>query len=431
MASNSLTANRWNSILFLAYLFMLLGPVYSLFAGIEDKSISVKSSDSLAYNVIWLTLYLYLSIFIVLRPHVFIEKLTHEYFVIGFLISALFSYALFPPSAASPIIKFVSFMFTISFGLVAVILFPLPRIFRSFNLVGPLILLLHWAAYPIYRDVIEFDGLGRLTVFGTEPYGGMFGHKNLAGAAFAVLIVCAFNSPFKRLYRVNKNVWLGLYTISLLATGAVGPLFAAFVAVILAWGVKLFTSRNQFSAIYLLGGAGAVFVMSILGSDKVLALFARTSGLTGRDLLQSAWGDYFWQRPLFGYGYANFFTDQPDSPGLGLTKLTSWKRVYTTFESSYLEAGIQFGLVGSFFLGAMAVTAFYRALKQAYRNPADPAPRIMFGLLAYVAISSVSDTYLTLHNTIYPALLSMGYFANYNPNRVGKPVLPRKRPALA
>ncbi|QDK36052.1 hypothetical protein DM450_25415 (plasmid) [Sphingomonas sp. IC081] len=280
-------------------------------------------------------------------------------------------------------------------------------------LIGPFILIFHFLAYPIASNMIDYDLLGRSNVLGFKPYGGFFGHKNLAGIAFGVLAVCAFDDQALLAFGKFRKVWVGLYFVALLATGAAGPLIATIMALILAWGLKLIVRRSQFSFFFLLGSSFTAALAALVGANGLLSLVGRTSGMTGRDMLFEAWRIYFWQRPMLGYGYANFFTGLPDSPGAQLMWLTPWHKVFLTFESSYLEAAIQFGIFGCILLFIIYIMGFYKALKGAMTDPTDSVPRTMVALLVLILVSSISDTYLTLQNSIFPTLVAASFYAVY------------------
>jgi O-antigen ligase len=158
----------------------------------------------------------------------------------------------------------------------------------------------------------------------------------------------------------------------------------------------------------------------ITGHGAFFELIGRNENLTGRDFLFAVFPRFFTERPVFGYGFNGFFTGEPGAPAQQLWELAPWHHKFPTFESSYLEILIQFGIVGGLCFAAIILCAlrnswrFARTSNSAYRY----AP---FGIMIFILSSSLSETYLTLQNYIYVVLLFWIYFGiELRPSKISK-----------
>jgi len=58
--------------------------------------------------------------------------------------------------------------------------------------IGIVVLVVHIVLFPVIGSQLDYDALHRPTILGTEAYAGVFGHKNLAGAFFGLMVVICF-----------------------------------------------------------------------------------------------------------------------------------------------------------------------------------------------------------------------------------------------
>lgn len=398
------------NILLVPYVIMLTGCIYSLFSSTSrDIVYSQKAGEAWGYQVIWLVLYLTL-IFNILRRAKFVAALVFDsWLLLALLISALLSYLVNGVDAFT-LVKFGMYVMTILFAAWITTIDDVDEVFDSLFQIGVFVLVLHFVAYPLLWNV-SYDSLNRTTVIGTAIYGGLFGHKQLAGAYFGLnLLVCIarFFSTDKRSAVIFLTIPLNLF--ALLMTGSTGPLLSVVVAIAAAVGLQLLIARrSDIATVYwMLAALGAVLI-SAIGIGGIFQLVGRDAAWTGRDFYFSVWPTFFLERPWLGYGYAGFFTGLPDAPAMRLWALTPWQQHVGTFESSYLEAGLQFGAIGGVFFALI----LFKAIVNAIRFAGVTESRYRIGpllLLTFVIVASISDTELVMHNHIFVVIMFWAYF---------------------
>jgi O-antigen ligase len=282
-------------------------------------------------------------------------------------------------------------------------------VFETFYRVAIAALVLHLIVFPISRNLV-WDTLDRPTVLGTMPYAGTFGHKNLAGSFFAIsALVCLARilGPGRKGKEQAAALMLA-YVLMIALAGATGALLAFLIASALTIAVYLVAERKFDLAMgYLVVSAAIVLTIFVLGTSGILALFGRNSELTGRVELWSAAAIFFWQKPAFGYGFANFFTSA--GPASAFWSMFPSANGYWSLDNSYLEIAVQLGCAG---LLAFALI-LSRAAAIALRLTLAHDVVFKYGPLAiffYILVASFFDSYLVIHNYIMCFLLFWLYF---------------------
>ena len=333
---------------------------------------------------------------------------------LSLLASAISSY-LFNGFELGSLVKFGMYFMTIMFGAWITTIDNVDEVFETFFRVGILILILHFAAYPVFSGV-SYDDLNRTTIIGTKIYAGIFGHKQLAGEFFCLnVLVCATRFFSNRKKEPIILLLIGLNLLALLLAGASGPLLSLGVAAAVTFGLRLIIARKaDLATIYWMLAAFGVLIVAIVGVSSIFELVGRNASLTGRDFLFSVWPRFFLERPLLGYGFAGFFTGLPGAPAVGLWQIAPFQEDVGTFESAYLEAGIQFGLIGALLFGFILLKAIVTAIQFARRSDSI----YKFGPLLFlmlIVVSSLSDNALMLHNHIYVVIVFWAYFGLEKP----------------
>jgi exopolysaccharide production protein ExoQ len=407
------TGYRFDAFLY-AYLTMLGGSVYFLFYVIAGSQSPEKAGETLPYQIVWLCLYLVLAV-----------KLAIQRERIGALI--IFSAAVSLTASGAGIdswIKFAMYLMTIAGAALLATSYekPVDQLIESLYRLGAVVLVVHILAYPIGSS-INWDVLDRPTLLGTMPYAGMFGHKNLAGSFFAMIVlVCLVKilSP-NCTNRPIAFLLLALSALMLLLAGATGALMSLCVAAALTIGVFLLAERkNDLAAIYAVIAAGVALVIVIYGVTGLFALLGRDLEFTGRTELWSVGTLFFWQRPILGYGFANFFN--ADGPASAFWSMMPGHSEYWSFDNSYLEIGLQLGIIGAFFFGLVLFRALFTAFRFTFSGGAD----YKYGplaLLIYILVSSFFDSYILLHNYVSCFIIFWAYFGL-------QPELAKRTPAI-
>jgi O-antigen ligase len=405
---------RWEARydLFLkAYLVMELGCIYFLFNYILGISFTERAGESLLFQASWLLLYGLLIIHIARDFRRFASLLSRSYLFLTFLVLAITS-TIHMGSESGALIKFAMYLATIAFSLWLAISCTVDRLIETLFRIGAVVLVLHTLLFPVIGSAIDYDPLHRATILGTEAYAGVFGHKNQAGTFFGLMatisLVRLLTGPGPQFGW--SALLMGLHLLALAETGAVGPLISVTATLVVILGVFLVVSgrRGVASAYWLALGFFSLMAFS-LPSEILFGVVGRTEGLTGRSFLWSVWPHFFWQQPYLGYGFSGFFSGVGNAPSNELTQMAPWNHQYGSFENSYLEALIEFGLLGGSVFVMIAIRALWNSLQFIFQSTTRYrlAP---FGLLTFILISSFNDDDLLLHNYFACVVLFSCYF---------------------
>ena len=115
-----------------------------------------------------------------------------------------------------------------------------------------------------------------------------------------------------------------------------------------------------------------------------------------------------------------------NEPAEALRTLTPYHARYFTFESGYLEILIDFGLIGGGLFFAIMATGFRNAIRIALR-PEVTYGAVPLGWLVFIAVMSISDSGLRIHNLVTAAVVGWTYFG-LSVRRRTQPAAPTWRP---
>jgi O-antigen ligase len=398
---------------FTIYLAMVSNAFYLVFVDLSDVNNVGKASESLGYVAIWLTLYIVLIGAIALLKPLTIPK---TWLFGAILVSASVTAYVFNGVEMSSIIKLVSLVLTILFGGWAADRFSADRVFSIFFNLAVAITIVHLLLYPLLANAefaVVYDRLQRPTLLGTTPYAGIFPHKNLAATFFVQAIVIGVGmamSPAGK-WSVSLLARLGVFMLALLLSGAVSPILSGALSI-----AVMFVAVTYQRAPAIAGLVGvvvaAVIVALVAFPDTWLELFNRDDTFTGRTYLYESWYSYFQAKPIFGYGFGEAFNGSDDSLGEALNAGTGlWYSRYQNFESGFLQALIEFGIVG----GLTYAAAFAAAGRYAVRAVVDGSAAyalVPLGLFTYCLVSSLNEVPIVVPNTTTLFLLSF-FVAKY------------------
>ncbi|WP_421839795.1 O-antigen ligase family protein [Novosphingobium sp.] len=392
---------------FTVYLAMVSNAFYLVFVDLSDVNNVGKASESQAYVAIWLTLYVVLIGAIALIKPLAIPKT----WIFGGILT-LTSVAAYVTNGVeiSSIVKLVSLVLTILFGGWAADRFSSDRVLSIFFSLAVVLTVVHLLLYPLLANAdfaVVYDRLQRNTLLGTTPYAGIFPHKNLAATFFVQAIVIGVGmalSPGGK-WTAGLFVRLGIFMVALLLSGAVSPILSGALSV-----AVMFVGVTYQRAPAIAGLVGvvvaAVIVALVVFPDTWLELFNRDDTFTGRTYLYESWYSYFRAQPIFGYGYGEAFNGTDNSLGEALNAGTGlWYSRYQNFESGFLQALIEFGLIG----GATYAAAFYFAGRYAVRAVTDGSVSyalVPLGVFTYCLVSSLNEVPIVVPNTTTLFLLS-------------------------
>ncbi|WP_298168618.1 O-antigen ligase family protein [Novosphingobium sp.] len=395
---------------FTVYLAMVSNAFYLVFVDLSDVNNVGKASESQAYVAIWLTLYAVLIGAIALIKPLTIPKT----WIFGGILT-LTSVVAYVTNGVeiSSIVKLVSLVLTILFGGWAADRFSSDRVLSIFFSLAVVLTVVHLLLYPLLANAefaVVYDRLQRNTLLGTTPYAGIFPHKNLAATFFVQAIVIGVGmalSPGGK-WSAALFVRLGIFMVALLLSGAVSPILSGALSI-----AVMFVGVTYRRAPAIAGLVGVVVVAVIAAlvafPDTWLELFNRDDTFTGRTYLYESWYSHFSAQPIFGYGYGEAFSGTDNSLGEALNAGTGlWYSRYQNFESGFLQALIEFGLIG----GATYAAVFYFAGRYAVRALIDGSVSYAvapLGVFTYCLVSSLNEVPVVVPNTTTLFLLSFLY----------------------
>lgn len=405
---------RWLSRfdLFLkTYLVMEMGCVYFLFNYVEGISFTEKAGESVLFRAVWLLLYAILIVQIARDIGVFGLLLLQSFWFVAFLSLAVVS-LVYNDIEGTSLLKFAMYLATILFSAWMAMFRSVDDIMETLFRMGAVVLVLHILLYPVIGAAIDYDPLHRATVIGTEAYAGVFGHKNLAGSFFGLMATISFVRMLSggRTEFLWSGSLMGLHLVALAATGAAGPLVSVTATLVVTLGLYLIASgRRAFASFYWIALGFLAMTLLLVPSDAFYTLVGRTEGLTGRTFLWSVWPHFFWLHPFLGYGFSGFFNGLPNAPSNELTQMAPWNIEFGSFENSYMELLLQFGLLGGGVYLMIIARAVFNVTIFAFRR-ARAYWLAPFAVLSFILISSLNDSSLLLHNYIACVLVFWCYF---------------------
>ncbi|GLH76760.1 hypothetical protein SSBR45G_16680 [Bradyrhizobium sp. SSBR45G] len=394
-----------------AYLVMVLGCIYFLFNYIEGISFTERAGESVLFRGCWLVLYLLLLLQILRHSHSFILLLSRSHLFLIFILLAVAS-QLHSESADAGYVKFAMYLATVLFGAFLSVSCSADELVEALFRIGAVTLVVHVLLLPIIGADFSYDALHRVTILGTEAYAGIFGHKNLAGAFFGLMVIVSLVRALagRRSQRRLSGGVAACHMLALAATGAAGPLVSLLATLAVTFGLALIViGRRDLAAFYwlLLGFAGLAILA--VPTEWLYGLVGRTANLTGRSFLWSVWPHFFWQHPWLGYGFSGFFNGLDNAPSAELTRMAPWNTEFGSFENSYLDALLQFGLLGGGLYLLLVVAAVWNVIAFAFRASGMfwLAP---FAILIFIIITSLNDSSQLLHNYFGCVLVFWCYF---------------------
>ncbi len=394
------------------YFIVFTDSIYLLFGGFDNGQLSEKSGDSLAYQALILITYLVMLIKLASGWPVASRTLLKSLGVILFIGSATLSYVAVGAENIV-ILRFVLYVLTITAALDISSRYNIDEVCETFFYTSIIIFIGYCLAYPLLRGLIKYDELARDNLFGLPSYAGLFPHKNAAAEVFSLVFIVSLARFSGSRDTGRRGASLSMMCGSLLVivmAGAIGPLFALMLGLAASILFRALVRGDltfgvPFACILMV----PVVLLFTFGVDGILGFFGRSSNFTGRETLAHFWPSFFWQRPILGYGFGGFFTGLPGAPGTEFSHLLSKASLYATFESAYLDALIQFGLVGGILLACILIKAIFKSA-QFYRFSASLYKAVPLNILAYVLVASISGASVLLQNYVVCIFVFWIYF---------------------
>jgi exopolysaccharide production protein ExoQ len=267
--------------------------------------------------------------------------------------------------------RYVLYILTILTSLAISTRYTLDEFCENFFWTSFAITMLHLLAYPLLAGRIIYDPLARKTLLGVISYAGLFPHKSFAGTFFSLTLMISVVRFFgsRALMTKYSSFFLACASgVALLIAGAVGRL--VFLVLSTIAGIAIGAVLRQRVATLMLFSIGlllAVVVYLWIGEYALFYFFGREADMTGRTDVFEFWPRFFFEKPLFGYGFDGFFTDVGGSAGNYLSNLAEGKG-FASFESDYLDILIQFGAIGGIFFACILLRVLRNAIRSYNAN---------------------------------------------------------------
>jgi exopolysaccharide production protein ExoQ len=402
------------------YFVVFTSSFYSLFSTFDSAGLeSAKAGESPIYLGLLLLVYGTMLFQLVRVRTVTFSILASSGALFLFVCSSFASY-IAAGAADISVQRFILYLLTIGLGLLIASRYSINEVCETFFYTSMILIAVHFLMYPFLAGKINYDPIGRATLVGATSYAGLFSHKSAAAVVFALSLIVSLvrflgsrESLAKRLSAINACC----LAIAIAMAGAVGPLISVTLGLTLT-GLLSALLRGKIVHAIVFFSAMAIFSIMALtaGMDGLLSVFGRTQDLTGRRELFTLWPLFFWQRPLLGYGFNGFFNGLPGGPADYLSELVSDHGKYATFESTYLEILLEFGIVGGTLFCYILIRAALNAGRFCRSN------RSLYGvvplaIITYILIGSISDSGLIQQNFIVPAIVFWIYFGVDNASR--------------
>jgi exopolysaccharide production protein ExoQ len=396
------------------YFVIFTQSVYLLFSGLDSGRLSQRSGDSVAYQgLIFITYSVVLYNLVAARAIAF-RTISNSFFIMILICSAILSYVV-AGAASIAVLRFILFLLTISAAVDISSRYNLDEVCETFFVTSVLIIISYFLAYPLLSGHIEYDGqmdAARVNLIGLSSYAGLFPHKNAAAEVFSISLIVSLARFASSRDVARKCGSLFMVCGSILAitmAGAVGPLLAVIIGLAAGFLLRAMMWRDKLVAV-LIACILILVVIAILsiGVGAVLGVFGRSADFTGREVLYQVWPYFFWEKPMFGYGFGGFFTGLDDAPAKQLLKFLATDG-YTTFESAYLDILIQFGLIGGLLYASILSKAVIKSL-QLYKVSMSTYRGVPINVMGFVLVSSLSAGSLLLPNFVTCIFVFWIYF---------------------
>ena len=253
-----------------------------------------------------------------------------------------------------------------------------------------------------YLHVISISSTAYADELGAARDGGLLGYPNFAAYAMLAAIVVRFSEH--RALRGRDSAMMLLLLTATFLTGARTALVGAGIAVVLA--VVLRPGR--------IGWVAAVSWLVPLAGSTVLARFATVlspgQSTNGSD---TSWRLYQWKNALA-------LTRFPYIKGIGYNRTEQRLADHLAVHSGYVQAFVELGLLGTFALALIIITA----LRGSFAKP------LLWPTVIFMLFITSTDPGFLYPTLAYLFLLTYGLFT-WSPATAGSPARPDLRDRFA
>jgi exopolysaccharide production protein ExoQ len=361
----------------------------------------VAAGESVVYSALWAGGYLVLAVLVGLHFRGVLTVFARNWPVLVLLFTYLLPEIIEPNSW----IRLLLLFFTVTFCAWMASRFSLTQMIMTLHYVLPIVMVIH-ALGAFVHTGYEVDQLERENFLGTMAYGGLFSHKQQAGAVFSISFIF-----YSLLILASRDSWqwkmLGAATslLFLLLSGSANAISVTLVtldASLCLWALV----RNKMYVFYINAFTSIIMAMILfVDSELLFGALGRNSDLTGRTVIWEQWPGFFYDRLLTGYGYSGFFIQ--GGPAERLWALDDFHA--PNFHDSFLDVGIQAGAPGLLSLLLIVLLGLVGTCLAASRSPRSSAV-VFFALFVAICLFGIGDGALLTHNNFATICFLVIYF---------------------
>jgi O-antigen ligase len=253
---------------------------------------------------------------------------------------------------------------------------------------------------------------GRGRMWDSGAWAGFYAEKNGLGAAMALSIltlVIVFARARGR-QRLLTLVPLALSVALLFGSRSITAVVVWSATVIIVIALSLCRSARfgfaaRIASVLLLVIVPVTLLASGIDSNTLFELVGKQSNLTGRTEFWPAVVQAIGDRPILGYGFNAFFSQ--DGPWVAyMSALTvEWGWIPFHAHNSFYQIALDVGLVGEALFLYVLGSGLFRAATFLMRG-SDPMYLWPLAVIVYLTLGSFTETYFASENTIESILFT-------------------------
>ena len=334
-------------------------PLFLQESGLVDVSLG---EGNIATKIMWSVVYLFTTLFIVMRWKRFIRVVITERFVwllIGIALISVF-WSDFPMLTLRRCIALIG---TTLFGVYLAVRFDSRELLR----------LLAWtmgtAAFLSFVFALALPNYGVARAYSADEWRGVYLHKQILGRTMSLSTLVFFLlGKNERNYRWIARVGFAMSgALILLSTSRTSMVVTPFLLIILPiYGILRWRKYTLMGACLILAAFIGLVVASwiFMNLEMVLTILGRDITLTGRLLLWISVFEKILSRPFIGYGFSGFWVSwESEAADVWIDIEPFIGSVVMTAHNGFLDLWLQLGLLGLLVFAILFLKSFLRALR--------------------------------------------------------------------
>lgn len=251
------------------------------------------------------------------------------------------------------------------------------------------VLIVNWLSIPLVAQSVHLPGEADTQLIG--DWRGLYFHKNIAGAVFALTAIVFFFFAFetRRWVDVLLAIAAAAFTVMTHSMASLGLLPMALAA----GGLYRFVSKRPLNSHIAAVGFAFVLALAAIGViwewGSIARLFANPLGLTGRVAIWQAEIAYIANHPLLGSGFGSFADTGAHSPIYPYAG-SAWIGNVAHGHNGYLQLLVTIGVIG--FTLAMA-SLLVGPLIAFWRNGAGiEIKALLFAIFVFIVLHNAVES---------------------------------------